>query len=227
MFFFERAGKAVALEAPCFYDNYAEPERYFAERGISVEAMLIAYHMCGGSFLSGVKKFATENAVEYGLRGGGKNLKDGFVSAFGAAFDGTPHQITDVIGGGRIDICGIEFIITPTEEAFDVEIPAINAVYTHMLGHDCHSIVAGSGHADAIIAQLEGYLKAGYTLILTSHYTPEDLKDVETKIAYLRDLKAIAASCQDGAAFKAEVQKKYPGYSGENYLDMTAGFFFV
>ena len=49
MFFFERAGKAVALEAPCFYDNYAEPERYFAERGISVEAMLIAYHMCGGA----------------------------------------------------------------------------------------------------------------------------------------------------------------------------------
>ena len=84
-----------------------------------------------------------------------------------------------------------------------------------------------SGDADAIIAQLEGYLKAGYTLILTSHYTPEDLKDVETKIAYLRDLKAIAASCQDGAAFKAEVQKKYPGYSGENYLDMTAGFFFA
>ena len=82
MFFFERAGKAVALEAPCFYDNYAEPERYFAERGISVEAMLIAYHMCGGSFLTGVKKYATENAVEYGLRGGGKNLKDGFVSAF-------------------------------------------------------------------------------------------------------------------------------------------------
>ena len=50
---------------------------------------------------------------------------------------------------------------------------------------------------------------------------------METKIAYLRDLKAIAASCQDGAAFKAEVQKKYPGYSGENYLDMTAGFFFA
>ena len=38
-------------------------------------------------------------------------------------------------------------------DAFDVEIPEINAVYTHMLGHDCHSIVAGAGHADALIAQ--------------------------------------------------------------------------
>ena len=76
-----------------------------------------------------------------------------------------------------------------------MEIPEINAVYTHMLGHDCHSIVAGAGHADALIGQLEGFLAKGYTLVLTSHYTPEDLKDVETKIAYLRTLKDIAGRC--------------------------------
>ena len=28
------------------------------------------------------------------------------------------------------------------------------------------------------------------------------------------------------ADFKAKVNAKYPGYSGSNYLDMTAGFFF-
>ena len=96
-----------------------------------------------------------------------------------------------------------------------------------MLGHDCHSIVAGAGHADAIIAQLRGYIARGYDLILTSHYTPEDLKDAETKIAYLENLKAIAANCTDADSFKTEVQKKYPAYSGQNYLDMTAGFFFA
>ncbi len=63
-----------------------------------------------------------------------------------------------------------------------------------MLGHDCHSIVAGTTHADAIIKQLNGYIDNGYSLILTSHYTPEDLKDAETKIAYLKDLKYIAES---------------------------------
>ena len=96
-----------------------------------------------------------------------------------------------------------------------------------MLGHDCHSIVGGAGHADGIIAELNGYIEKGYDLVLTSHYTPEDLKDVQTKIDYLENLKKIAATCEDADSFKAEVQKQYPAYSGQNYLDMTAGFFFA
>lgn len=31
----------------------------------------------------------------------------------------------------------------------------------------------------------------------------------------------------DSDSFKAEVQKQYSAYSGQNYLDMTAGFFFT
>lgn len=96
-----------------------------------------------------------------------------------------------------------------------------------MLGHDCHSIVAGAGHADAIIAQLRNYIEKGYDLILTSHYTPEDLKDAQTKIDYLENLKDIAEKCDNAENFKTEVQKQYPDYSGGNYLDMTAGFFFA
>ena len=95
-----------------------------------------------------------------------------------------------------------------------------------MLGHDCHLIVAGADHADAMLAQLRGYLAASYTLVLTSHYMPEDLKDVETKIAYLENPKAIADHAAGADAFKAEVKRQYPGYGGDNYLDMTAGFFF-
>lgn len=100
-------------------------------------------------------------------------------------------------GGGRA-------LIDQFAEAFDVEIPEINAVYTHMLGHDCHSIAAGAGRADGMIAQLKAYIKKGYDQILTSHYTPEDLKDVQTKIDYLERLKAIASACRDAEAFKAE-----------------------
>ena len=77
-----------------------------------------------------------------------------------------------------------------------------------------------------MISQLRGYIGAGYDLILTSHYTPEDLKDAEAKIRYLEELKTIASSCTDGESFKTAVRKRYPAYSGENYLDMTAGFFF-
>ena len=122
---------------------------------------------------------------------------------------------------------GIDFVIKQTDDAFDVEIPEINATYTHMLGHDCHSIVAGAGHADAMIAELNSYIEKGYDLILTSHYTPEDLKDAQTKIEYLENLKKIAAGVKNADEFKAEVGKQYPQYSGQNYLDMTAGFFFA
>ena len=77
------------------------------------------------------------------------------------------------------------------------------------------------------IAQLRGYIEKGYCLILTSHYTPEDLKDAETKIAYLEDMKAIAAQSKGADDFKAKVSARYSQYSGQNYLDMTAGFFFA
>ena len=30
-----------------------------------------------------------------------------------------------------------------------------------MLRHDCHSIVAGTGHADAMIETLKGYIEKG------------------------------------------------------------------
>ena len=111
--------------------------------------------------------------------------------------------------------------------AFGAALLEINAVYTHMLGHDCHSIVAGQAHADSIIAELREDIARGYDLILTSHYTPEDLKDAQTKIDYLESLKRLAAGCTDAEAFKAEMRKRYPSYSGQNYLDMTAGFFYA
>lgn len=225
VFVVERGGKAVLIESPCFFDNNRELDGYL--QNLDVAGIFLSYHMAGGSFLPGAKKYATKNADEYGHRGGGKALIDNFNVVFGDVFDHSIHTVTDYLAEGTTTIGGIDFKITETADAFDIEIPQINAVYTHMLGHDCHSIVAGKNHADALIRQLQGYLEKGYTLILTSHYTPEDLKDVETKITYLKNLKRIAARSVDAEAFKAEVKKQYGNYSGENYLDMTAGFFFA
>lgn len=224
VFILEKDGRAVIIESPCFFDNNRELEEYL--KNIKVEGMLIAYHGAGAGFMPKVPKYATANAKEYSENGGGKGLIDNFTAAFGEAFDSSVHKITNVISEGKITVGGIDFIITQTADAFDIEIPEINAVYTHMLGHDCHSIVAGAGHADAIIAQLQGYIDRGYDLILTSHYTPEDLKDAGVKIDYLKALKEIAAGCGNAEEFKAAVTEKFPGYSGGNYLDMTAGFFF-
>lgn len=225
VFIVEKNGKAVVIESPCFFGNNRELDEYLKD--VTVEGMLVAYHGAGATFLPDVPKYATQNAKEYSENGGGKALIDNFTGAFGEIFDNSVHKITNVIEAGKITIGGIDFVIKQTNEAFDVEIPEINAVYTHMLGHDCHSIVAGAGHADAMIAELRSYIEKGYDLILTSHYTPEDLKDAQTKIDYLENLKKIAADCKNADEFKTEVGKKYPQYSGQNYLDMTAGFFFA
>lgn len=224
VFLVEKEGIFVAIESPCFTASVTELNKYLTGRNVA--GVLVAYHGAGAAFLPGAPKYATANAAEYARRGGGRALIDQFTAAFGDAFDGSIHPIRHTLTEGETIIGGIRFIIHPTAEAFDVEIPEINALYTHMLGHDCHSIVGGSGHADAMIAQLRGYIQAGYDLILTSHYTPEDLKDAETKIRYLEELKTLAASCADEVSFKSAVRERYPAYSGENYLDMTAGFFF-
>lgn len=225
VFVVEKNGKAVIIESPCFFDNSRELTEYLS--GLDVCGMLVSYHGAGAAFLPDVPKYSTQNAADYSENGGGKALINNFTAAFGEIFDNSVHKITNIIEAGSVTIGGIDFVIKKTDEAFDIEIPEINAVYTHMLGHDCHSIVAGAGHADAMIAELESYIENGYDLILTSHYTPEDLKDAETKIAYLKNLKKIAAGCSSADEFKSEVEKQYPNYGGQNYLDMTAGFFFA
>lgn len=227
VFVVERDGRGFVIEYPCFFDNIKELEGYIASNNIEIEGIFAAYHMAGATFLEGVPVYATESADAYGHAGGGKDLIDNFTAAFGEAFDKSICTVTNIIEGGSLTLAGIDVNILPNDEAFDIEIPALKATYTHMLGHDCHSIVAGSGHADAIIAQLEGYLSNGFDLVLTSHYTPEDLKDVQVKIDYLKELKRIASECESGADFKAAVEKEYPEYSGQNYLDMTTGFFFA
>ena len=95
-----------------------------------------------------------------------------------------------------------------------------------LLGHDCHSIIAGPAHADAVIAGLQKYLDDGFELFLSAHYGPEDRSDVQTKIPYIEGLKDIAARCSSAEEFSDAVKERYPGYSRENYLRMTAGMFF-
>ncbi|MDO4271742.1 MAG: hypothetical protein Q4C83_02025 [Candidatus Saccharibacteria bacterium] len=224
VFILEKNGQAVVIESPCFYDNISELSDYLKD--LNTVGMLVAYHGGGGSFAVDLPKYATANSIEYNLHGGGYDLIQNFARNFGDNFDVSIHKVENIIEAGEVVIGGIRFIIEPTAEAFDIVIPEINTVYTHMMGHDCHSIVAGETMANAMIEQLEGYLKEGYDLILTSHYTPEDLKDAQTKIEYLQNLKKIAAACDSKESFIAKVEQEYPNYAGQNYLEMTAGFFY-
>lgn len=221
----ERDGRGVVIELPCFRTSIEEMTSYIRDAGIEVEGRLVSYH-AAGDFLPEVKAYMTEGAHKYNTAGAGKGLIDGFAAAFGDDFDRTFVSDWERIGAGELTIAGIDMVINPDSEAYEVEVPAIKTVYLHMLGHDCHSIVAGPGHADAIIANLRGYLDRGYELFLSSHYGPETREDVETKIAYLGALKDIAASSSSAEEFVARMDERFPGYSGAKYLGMTAGMFF-
>lgn len=222
----EKNNKVVVIESPAFYDNNKELESYIESLGEKLDGVLLSYHMGGGTFLKDAKKYATHNADEYGHTGGGKALVDNFTQAFGEPFDNNIHSVTDYIEAGKITLADIEMNIIPTNEGYDIEIPEINSIYTHMLGSDCHSIIAGVEHANAMIETLKGYITKNYNLILTSHYIPEDVKAVDTKIAYIETLLNIASDCNSANEMIEKVKSEYPNYSGVNYLEMTANFFF-
>lgn len=226
VFILAKNGRGVVIELPCFHDNIRELTAFLRQEGITVEGKLVAYHAAGASFLPEVPAYGTASSVAYNTTGGGAALVANFHKAFGGSFDESLCAVDHVLEEGETEIAGIRFLVRPNAEAYDLEIPEINCVYTHMMGHDCHSIVAGCPHADGILSQLNYYLRRGFDLVLTSHYTPEDLKDARTKIAYLTDLKEIALASENADEMRAKVQAKYPHYSGQNYLDMTVGFFF-
>jgi hypothetical protein len=121
----------------------------------------------------------------------------------------------------------VEFVIIPTLSGYDIEIPAINALYTHMLGADVHSILAGKEPIKGLITTLKGYKKAGYDMILTAHHLPETLEAVDTKIAYLEEALTIMDRAESADAFIEQMKEAFPDYQGENYLEMSAGMLYA
>jgi len=226
VFIIVKNGKGVCIELPCFYENIAELTAYLTENHIDLAAKLVAYHAAGATFMPDVPTYATKSSDKYNTVGGGAGLVNNFTNAFGAIFDNGIAKPDKFMNDGEIELAGIKFIIKSNQEAYDIEIPEINCVYTHMLGHDCHSIVAGCPHADGIISQLNYYIRKGFDLVLTAHYTPENLKDAQTKIDYLYALKEISETCDNAEEMKEKVMAKFKNYSGLNYLDMTVGMFF-
>lgn len=226
VFLLEKNGAMLIIEQPCFFDNIKELTEYIQSLGVSVKGKILSYHMAGGTFLPDTAVYATKNAGIYGHTGGGKGLIDKFAGIFCNTFDAAISKVTNTIKESNIDIAGITINVIENQEGFDIEVPEINSIYIHMLGFDTHSIIAGAQHADAIIAQLKSFIDKKYNFILTSHHMPETIKDAEIKISYLEELKKAAVTSKNAAEFKAAVKNKFASYSGENYLDMTAEFFF-
>lgn len=226
-FLLETADAIIGIEAPPFYSNLAEYQQYIAALGKPMNALLLPFHPSGADVFDGAEIIGTAESQAAQAEGGAvKGLIDGFVEAFGEAFDGNIPEITSLVEPGSITVAGMDFVITPAADGFDIEIPAINAVFTHMMGSDVHNILVSAEQIDAMIAQMKGYQDKDYSLILTSHYEPETQDAVAAKIGYLETAKALAQSSAGGEAFMTAMREAFPEYSGVNYLEISAGALF-
>ena len=117
----ENEDNVLLIEFPAFYDNLEEFENYVKNLGKTIVGKVFSDHPNGGTIFTDVKGYASEY-----------------------------HKITDILKDEKVNIGGFELNITYHDENIEIEFPQINCVYTHMLGHDCHSIVAGEAHANAV-----------------------------------------------------------------------------
>jgi hypothetical protein len=222
----EKNGHGVVIDPPSFKDNIKALTDFIESENITVDGVVYAYHMAGATFLPKATKYSTEKAEQYAREGAGKAMVAEFTEAFGDKFDGTLPKITRYIVGDEAEIADIKFVIKDTNDAFDLDIPEINATYMHMLGHDVHSIVPSVEIGRSMIDDLKSISKAGYDLVLSSHYSPETISDVKKKIQYLEKLVDIAEESASADEFKSKMNCGFKGYSGDSYLDMTAQMLF-
>lgn len=183
-FILENEKNVLIIELPPFHSNAEEFEKYVRGLNKNIAGKVFSDHPNGGvSLFNDVKNYASQGTINSMMSGTIRHLNDGFIPSFGADFDEKLPTITEILNEKSYNIGGFELNITYHDEDIEIELPQINSVYTHMLGHDCHSIVAGEKHANSIIEQLNGYIGKEYNLVLSSHYTPETIDDVKEKMA--------------------------------------------
>lgn len=216
----------VMLETGAFTANLVSWKAYIDTLGKPIAGALLAYHPNGIENFGDVTIYTTENALKnWGEGGSIRALTDSFIATFGESVAANhPSEATLMNFGDTVTLAGVDFIIrNEGDDAYGVEIPAINCAYIHMMGSDCHNILTGKAHIQSFIDELKSF---SYDLVLTSHYVPEGQDAVTAKIAYLEKTLELADSCKDADSFTAAMNEAFPNYSGANYLAMTAGFLF-
>lgn len=222
----ESAEGVVMIETGAFTANLTEWKQYIDGLNKPIAGALLAYHPNGIELFGDVTVYTTENALaNWGEGGSIRALTDGFVESLGDTVAADhPSEATLVNFGDTVTLAGVDFIIRDEgDDAYGIEIPAINCVYIHMLGSDCHNILTSKEHISAFAEELKGF---DYDLVLTSHYVPEGQEAVEAKIAYLEKTLELADTCTDAASFIEAMNETFPDYSGANYLETTAGMLY-
>jgi hypothetical protein len=217
----------VGIELPSFTDGLDAWSAYVDSLGKPMNDIFLDAHATGASYVEGMTVYGTQAAQDAIASGSTFSTTQGLYETFGEDFHGGDDmaQINQVVSG-TVTVAGIEFNVIDAGDNYDLEIPALNVVYTHMLGKTSHSILASVEAMDAMLDTLHGYQDAGYEMILSGHSTPEGQDAVTEKIAYVEKAEELAASCTTAEEFMSAMQEAFPDYAGESYLQMTAGFLY-
>ena len=214
----------VAIEMPSFTKDLESWKDYAASLNKPLNDVFIADHPAGASYVKGMTIYGTQGAKDAITSGVTFAITDGLYKSFGSDFHGGSDMIhiNRVVPAGDLVVGCIQFRIIDRGYTYDLVIPAIHAIYTHMLGKTTHSILTSTAHMDAMTAILKEYQQAGYALILSAHSVPEGQDAVAEKIAYIQKAKELTGQCRTAAEFIAAMKEQFPMYDGENYLEMTA-----
>lgn len=187
-------------------------------------AMMFSVMGAGSAGAAPAKTVPTESHIT--LKSGSVNVYDYGDVKLHAYFTNDPLADVAYIVEGKKALAGVDFEVIDRGESYDLAIPSINVIYTHMLGKTTHSILTSAAHIEAFLQMLKEYQAAGYAMILTSHGGPKGQDAVAEKISYLNNTKEIMQQSKTADEFKANMKAAFPDYDGENYLDMTAGFLY-
>lgn len=226
-FVLETPTNLVGIESPAFNKDIAIWKDYIAKLGKPLTDVFLSAHPTGGKWYGEAKSHATARAKEAMTAGATKALAVSLGKTFEPDFNTDIAGIDAILAPGLNTVGGVEVEILETGDGYDIAIPAGKIIYTHMLGADTHSILAGQEHGKQFLTSLENMKAKGYALILSGHHTPETQADVDAKIAYVKHISALAQQSKGRDDFIARVKKAYPDYAGLNYLEMTAGYFFA
>lgn len=217
----------VGIELPSFTDGLDAWQDYIGILKKPMNDIFLCDHVTGGSYVPDMKVYGTQGAKDSIAAGSTYATTQGLFETFGADFHGGPDMAyINTVVSGSITVGGIQFNLIDHGETYDLEIPALNVVYTHMLGKTSHSIMTSTAHMDSMLSILQDYQNKGYDMILTAHGGPEKQDAVMEKISYVTKTKELASVNTTADGFTAAMKEAFPNYAGENYLDMTAGYLF-
>ena len=221
----------VLIESTAYKADVEAVSKYIKSLEKPLAGALLSYHPNGYKSYGDVKIYATEGALKSWAEGGSVwGLTQSFIQALGdKVAEDLPSEAEIITEGQTLKLAGIDFEILHESDGEDygIAIPAINAVYRHMMGSKTHNILPAVPYIEAEIAELKGYQEKDYSLVLTSHHRPEGKDAVAQKIAYLEKILDLAKTSKNREEFISGVQAEFPDYNGEAYLEMSAGALFA